>query len=167
MEIPDALKLIGKLDLTEKIITGYAIFRQREITSGIVGNGGDYLLPVKGNQRVLKEEIITAFNEPIFPLNEWHAPPEADHGRIEQRQIAILSAEALGEHIGEPWPTVRSIVRIVRKREHFGDGRMTKTETETVWLVTSRTVVWVFVEQFWFEFVAVFHCLQGCLAAQG
>ena len=33
--------------------------------------------------------------------------------------------------------------------------------------VTSRTVVWVFVEQFWFEFVAVFHCLQGRLAAQG
>ena len=33
--------------------------------------------------------------------------------------------------------------------------------------VTSRTVVWVFVEQFWFEFVPVFHCLQGRLAAQG
>ena len=31
--------------------------------------------------------------------------------------------------------------------------------------VTSRTVVWVFVEQFWFEFVPVFHCLQGRLAA--
>ena len=33
--------------------------------------------------------------------------------------------------------------------------------------VTSRTVVWLFVEQFWFEFVPVFHCLQGRLAAQG
>ena len=33
--------------------------------------------------------------------------------------------------------------------------------------VTSRKVVWVFVEQFWFEFVPVFHCLQGRLAAQG
>jgi hypothetical protein len=31
--------------------------------------------------------------------------------------------------------------------------------------VTSRTVVWQFVEQFWFEFVPVFHRLQGRLAA--
>jgi hypothetical protein len=33
--------------------------------------------------------------------------------------------------------------------------------------VTSRTVVWLFVEQFWFEFVPVLHRLQGRLAAQG
>ena len=33
--------------------------------------------------------------------------------------------------------------------------------------VTSRTVIWLFVEQFWFEFVPVLHCLQGRLAAQG
>jgi hypothetical protein len=33
--------------------------------------------------------------------------------------------------------------------------------------VTSRTVVWQFVEQFWFEFVPVLHRLQGRLAAQG
>ena len=36
---------------------------------------------------------------------------------------------------------------------------------ETV-VVTSRTVVWLFVEQFWFEFVPVIHRLQGRLAAQ-
>ena len=48
----------------------------------------DYLVPVKENQRDLRKEITTAFNEPVFPLNEWLAPPEADRGRIEQRQIA-------------------------------------------------------------------------------
>jgi hypothetical protein len=32
--------------------------------------------------------------------------------------------------------------------------------------VTSRTVVRLFLEQLWFEFVPVFHRLQGCFAAQ-
>ena len=31
--------------------------------------------------------------------------------------------------------------------------------------VTSRTVVWLFFKQFWFECVPVFHSLQGRLAA--
>ena len=36
------------------------------------------------------------------------------------------------------------------------------------WLsVTSRTVVWLFLEQFRLEFVPALHCLQGGLAAQG
>ena len=58
---------------------------------------------MKGSQPGLQEEITTAFNEPVFPINEWQAPPEADHGRIEQRQIVILPAEALSEYIRERW----------------------------------------------------------------
>jgi hypothetical protein len=33
--------------------------------------------------------------------------------------------------------------------------------------VTSRQVVWLFLEQLWFEFVPVLHGLQGRLAAEG
>ena len=33
--------------------------------------------------------------------------------------------------------------------------------------VTSRQVVWLFLEQLWLEFVPVLHRLQGRLAAQG
>ena len=108
--------MIQTLDLTDEIVTGYAIFCQREIASKIVAKGGDYLFPVKGNQLDLRDEISTAFNEPIFPLNEWHARAEADHGRIEQRQIATLPAEALCEDMRERWPSVRSIIRIDRPR---------------------------------------------------
>ena len=41
-------------------------------------------------------------------------------------------------------------------------------ETACKWIlaVTSRTVVWLFLEQFWFEFVPIFHRLQGRLAGQ-
>ena len=87
-EIPDTLELIQFRDLADKIITGDAIFCQREIVAKIAEKSADYLVPVKENQRDLRKEITTAFNEPVFPLNEWLAPPEADRGRIEQRQIA-------------------------------------------------------------------------------
>lgn len=66
-EIPDALRLIDRLDLEGKIITGDAIFCQKTITSRIVDKGADYVLTVKKNQENLHEEIETAFNEPIFP----------------------------------------------------------------------------------------------------
>ena len=67
LEIPDALKLLEQLDLTGKIVTGDAMFCQKSITAKIVERGGDYLLPVKDNQKNLREDIETAFNEPVFP----------------------------------------------------------------------------------------------------
>ncbi len=66
-EIPDALKLLDSIDLEGAVVTGDAIFCQRAITSRIVEKGGDFLLPVKGNQKDLREEIETAFREPVFP----------------------------------------------------------------------------------------------------
>ena len=67
MEIPDAMHLLEKIDLEGLIVTGDAIFCQKTITSRIVGKGGDYVVPVKRNQKDLHEEIGTAFNEPVFP----------------------------------------------------------------------------------------------------
>ena len=51
MEIPDALRLIDQLDLTDKIVTGDALFCQKTITSKVLGKGGDHALPVKGNRK--------------------------------------------------------------------------------------------------------------------
>ena len=65
-EIPDALRLLDKIDLENMIVTGDAMFCQKTITCQIVDKGGDYVLPVKKNQKDLLEEIETAFNEPAF-----------------------------------------------------------------------------------------------------
>jgi hypothetical protein len=67
LEIPDALKLLERLDVKGKIVTGDAIFCQKSITAKIVERGGDYVLPVKDNQKALRQDIETAFNEPVFP----------------------------------------------------------------------------------------------------
>lgn len=66
-EIPDALKLLERLDLKGKVVTGDALFCQKSITAKIVHRGGDYVLPIKDNQKILRENVATAFNQPIFP----------------------------------------------------------------------------------------------------
>ncbi len=66
-EIPDALRLLETIDLEGMVITGDAIFCQKTIPSRITERGGDYLFPVKDNQKDLREEIETAFREPVFP----------------------------------------------------------------------------------------------------
>ena len=66
MEIPDAMRLLEKIDLEGMIVTGDAMFCQKTITYRIVEKGGDYVLPVKKNQKDLHEEIGTAFSEPVF-----------------------------------------------------------------------------------------------------
>ena len=67
LEIPDALKLLERLDLKGKIVTGDAIFCQKSITAKIVESGGDYVFPIKDNQKTLRENVETAFEEPVFP----------------------------------------------------------------------------------------------------
>lgn len=41
LEIPDALKLLERLDVKGKIVTGDAIFCQKSITAKIVERGGE------------------------------------------------------------------------------------------------------------------------------
>lgn len=67
LEIPDTLKLLERLDLKGKIITGDALLCQKSITKKVTDGGGDYVFPVKNNQKFLREEIEMAFREPVFP----------------------------------------------------------------------------------------------------
>lgn len=59
------------------------------------------------------------------------------HGRIDQRRIELLPAEALSEHMREQWPTIQSIARINRTRAHIRAGQIVKTQTETAYLIMS------------------------------
>ncbi len=140
-EIPDALRLPETIDPEGMVITGDAIFCRKAIPSRITEKGGDCLLPVKDNRIDLREVIETAFREPVFPLAEWQDPPrtgsETGHGRIDLRGIALLPADAPGEHMRTTWPPVRTIARIERQRGHVRAGHSVKTETETTYPVTS------------------------------
>ena len=66
-EITGALRLLKTLPLDGVIITGDAIFTQREICRVIIDGGGDYFFTVKDNQPTLKSDIALAFG-PFSPL---------------------------------------------------------------------------------------------------
>ena len=66
-EITAALALLKDLDLEGMIITGDAIFCQREICRTIKDGKGDYLFVVKDNQPELKADIAESFGD-LSPL---------------------------------------------------------------------------------------------------
>lgn len=72
-EITAALVLLKTLPLEGVIITGDAIFTQREICRVIHDGGGDYFFTVKDNQPTLKADIALAFG-PDSPLGGMVAP---------------------------------------------------------------------------------------------
>ena len=62
-EITAALVLLKELPLDGAIITGDAIFTQREICQHIRDRNGHYLFVVKDNQPSLKAGIARAFGD--------------------------------------------------------------------------------------------------------
>ena len=71
-EITAAMVLLKGLPLEGRIITGDAIFAQREICRHIRGRGGHYLFAVKDNQPALKRDIALAFGD-LSPLGHTAA----------------------------------------------------------------------------------------------
>ena len=62
-EITAMPELMDSLDLKNTIITADALNTQKRTVTKAIDCGADYLLPVKGNQEVLLEEIVSAFSQ--------------------------------------------------------------------------------------------------------
>lgn len=73
-EIVAALTLLKQLPLEGAIVTGDAIFCQREICRTITDGGGDYLFVVKDNQPELKADIAESFGD-LSPLGAGQRSP--------------------------------------------------------------------------------------------
>ncbi len=60
-ELTVAPTLLAQLDLAGRVVTGDALFAQRNLSAQIVMAGGDYLWTVKANQPALLDEIRWLF----------------------------------------------------------------------------------------------------------
>jgi len=63
-----ALKLLKEIPLEGALLTGDAIFAQKEICQEVMASNGDYFFLVKVNQQGLQDDIATAFAPPVSPL---------------------------------------------------------------------------------------------------
>ena len=67
-EAKTVLELIRALVLKGRVITGDAMFCQRDVCQAIVDSGGDYFLVVKENQPTLRSDIAADFEPAFSPL---------------------------------------------------------------------------------------------------
>jgi predicted transposase YbfD/YdcC len=137
-EISAAPRLLKAIDLQGKIVTGDAMFAQRELSRQVIEAGGDYVWSVKENQPSLRAEIEALFaieegQTALKPMpNELRRAETTDkqHGRLEQRRITTSSLLAGQEN----WPGLAQVFRIEREVEEVTTG---KKRSETVYGVTS------------------------------
>lgn len=120
------------ISLENKVITGDALYCQRNLCHQITQDGGDYLIVVKANQQSLYEDIAFVFDEPpageVFGYAEGHN----QHGdRIEQRRL--WSTTVLGDYLD--WPGLRQVCKLERQVLRKGE-----VSTESRYFITSLTL---------------------------
>jgi predicted transposase YbfD/YdcC len=139
-EISAVPNVLSGLDLHDKVITGDALFTQRQLSASIVEAGGDYVWIVKDNQPRLRANIERLFG-PDRPLPA-SAPLKTDfqsattttkaHGRLETRTLttsALLNATT-------DWPMLGQVFQLVREVRVLSTGQTTR---EVVYGLTSLT----------------------------
>ena len=111
------------------MVTGDALYCQRQLCRRVVARGGDYLVAVAANQPALSDDLRWLF--------EWPAPGEAfatateyrKHGaRIERRRL--WASTALRGYLD--WPGAEQVCKIERRREVGG-----RVSTEVAYAITS------------------------------
>jgi hypothetical protein len=97
-----ALTLLKSLSLEGRVITGDAMFCQRDLCRQIVRDGGHYLFAVKDNQPELKEAVEAEFRSAFSPLRGEEASKpfidgdDARQGTRPPRAAASDGLPALG-----------------------------------------------------------------------
>ena len=121
--------LLAQLELEGRVVTGDALYAQRNLSQQVVEQGGDYFWVVKGNQPTLQEAIALLFAQPPWGEEFGMTRQVSRHGdRQEQRQL--WRSTALNEYLD--WPYLGQVCCIQRTRTRQG-----VTQQETSYAITS------------------------------
>jgi predicted transposase YbfD/YdcC len=138
-ELGAAPQVLEMLDLPGKIITGDALYAQRELSEQIGKAGGDYVWTVKGNQPTLRADIEQLFAPDHSLVTGFNTGPtdyrtaqtfDKGHGRIETRRLTVTSQ--LQET--SDWPYLAQVFRLERTAKSMVSGH---TRQEVVYGLTS------------------------------
>lgn len=122
-ELTVAPVLIDRIAWTNRVLTGDALFCQRNLCQQVLEAGGDYLLAVKRNQPQLLADIETLFDPPpaiqALPLTDCRRTEllESGHGRRQERRVLLASTDLVGYL---DWPGHAQVMRLERSWQSRG-----------------------------------------------
>lgn len=129
-EIKAANDLIGMLVLEGLVITGDAMFTQRQTARKVIKKGGDYLISVKANQPSLLEDIKQAFTNQWWmrdTLTEFRSV-DVYAGRIEERRLK--SSTAMAGY--SDWPGLQRVLKMERRVTNKRTGVIREEEAYAI-----------------------------------
>lgn len=118
-ELTVAPQLLAELNLEGVVVTGDAMFAQRNLSRQIVEDGGDYLWIIKQNQPTLYDDLQLLFGpQPVaLPGTSLIADDfvtvrtvELAHGRLDER--VLRASSLLSEY--QDWPYLAQAFEVVR-----------------------------------------------------
>lgn len=124
-EIIAVPELLDLLDLKFATVVADALNTQKSIAAKLVEKNCDYALPVKGNHKQLKEDIVLTFDTQPVPETDSKSflrTVEKGHGRIETRTYSVLPADFLEQK--NDWAGLKFIGKVVN--ETVRDGKETQ-----------------------------------------
>lgn len=123
-EIPEAQRLLRKLNLKKSVVSADALHCQKKTCEIVVNKKGEYVFPVKDNQRGLRQEIESCFSSNKYPVIK------ADTDELEVSVMILPKSYA-----GEEWPGQKSYTRMV---SHKRDAHKESTPTVMYFISNSK-----------------------------
>jgi predicted transposase YbfD/YdcC len=93
-EIPAAQEILKLFNFKGDIVTADAMNCQKETASVIIGSGGNYVLAIKGNQKLFHREVVEFFDEACLKeLKEkegcYYKTKDKEHSGVATREYYI------------------------------------------------------------------------------
>jgi len=138
-EISAAPTLLSGLDLDGKVVSGDALFTQRNLSASIVEAGGDYVWVVKDNQarlhadieRLCDPDIVLPASAPLKTDFQVATTTTNAHGRLETR--TLTTSALLNDRTD--WPYLGQVFQLIREVRSLTTAKITR---EVVYGITSR-----------------------------
>lgn len=130
-ELGMATGLLAQLELGGKVVTGDALYCQRELSLQVLEQGGDYFWTLKDNQPGTREAVSLLFDEPPWGERFAEAVREGRRGDRWERRT-LWASTALNDYLD--WPGLGQVCCVERTRRRMG-----KETVERVYALTSLT----------------------------
>lgn len=128
-------QLIESMDIENAIVTIDAVLCTPALSALITKKKGDYILAVKGGNKLLLEQLTDWLNRSNVASFETHRQVDYVGGRIEERTCTLThNLEVLDET--HQYKDCRTVLKIDSKRE-YNKGTELRVETDTRYYISS------------------------------